>query len=111
MKKKLPMAPVRANVRGTCAVHVTSIVAESPGITGCGSGAESTVSSSALSSSGVTKRREAVRSARSGLLPMLASVTAETSRLPQSPADGEGPRKVRARSRMNVDRAFFHAFQ
>ena len=26
MKKKLPMAPVRANVRGTCAVHVTSSV-------------------------------------------------------------------------------------
>ena len=31
MKKKLPMAPVRAKVRGTCAVHLTSMVALPPG--------------------------------------------------------------------------------
>ena len=56
MKKKLPMAPVRAKVRGTCAVHVTSIVALAPGSIGCGSGTAITVSSSGLSSSGAMNR-------------------------------------------------------
>jgi len=33
-KKKLPIAPVRATVRGTCAVHATSICTVEPGATG-----------------------------------------------------------------------------
>ena len=63
MKKKLPMAPVRANVRGTCAVHFDfDRHASPPGATGCGSGTAITVSSSALPSSGAMKRFDAVRS-------------------------------------------------
>ncbi len=52
MKKKLPIAPVRANVRGTWAVQRTSIVTVAPGSTGCASGRAITVWSSGFSSSG-----------------------------------------------------------
>jgi hypothetical protein len=46
MKKKLPIAPVRAKVRGTCAVQRTSTATVLPGATAVGSGTDSTVRSS-----------------------------------------------------------------
>ena len=49
------IAPVRAKVRGTCAVQNTSIVTLPPGATGAGSGTASTVASSGFPSSGATK--------------------------------------------------------
>jgi hypothetical protein len=56
MKKKLPMTPVRAIVRGTREVHAISIVAVPPGSIGCGSVTLITVRSSALPSSGAMNR-------------------------------------------------------
>ena len=58
MKKKLPMAPVRAKVRGTWAVQATSMVALPPASIGCASGTAITVSSLGLSSSGAMNRFE-----------------------------------------------------
>ena len=57
MKKKLPIAPVRAKVRGTCAVHAISIDRRCRRARpAAASGTDITVSSSALSSSGAMKR-------------------------------------------------------
>jgi hypothetical protein len=42
MKKKLPIAPVRSNVRGTCAVQAISIEATAPGAMGSVSGTDTT---------------------------------------------------------------------
>src|SRR5579864_3315526 len=50
MKKKLPIAPVRAKVRGTCEVHASSTVAVRPGASGSGNGTAMTVSSFAFRS-------------------------------------------------------------
>ena len=114
MKKKLPMAPVRANVRGTCAVQAMVIVAVAPGSAALGSGTDITVSSLALSSSGAMKRFDAVRSVEAAP----ADVTAidVMSMRPQSFGarrlrSTEGPGNPRVRSRMKVDWGFFQAFQ
>ena len=116
MKKKLSMTPVRANVRGTCAVQATLIVAVPPGSMACGRGTAITVSSNALSSSGAMKRFDEVRSVAAA--PAGATTIDVMSMRPQSSCarglvSTAGPRPVdpKARSRMNVDCAFFHAFQ
>jgi hypothetical protein len=106
MKKKLPIAPVRANGRGTCAVQDTSIVAVSPGATGCGMPIAITVWSLWLSSSGAMKCVAAVRST-----PPIVIVL--TSMRAQSPArrGSSSDEPARASSRMNVERLSFQAFQ
>ena len=93
MKKKLPIAPVRANVRGTWAVQATSMVALPPGSIGCASGTDITVSSFGFSSSGAMKRFEAVRS-----LP--ATLMADTSMCAHSSGRRRrsSPRRARARA-------------
>ena len=63
MKKKSSTAPVRANVRGTCADHVRRACIVWPGATGASSGISTTVRSSVLPSSGAMKRMRAVTSA------------------------------------------------
>jgi hypothetical protein len=109
MKKKLPIAPVRAKVRGTCAVHATSICTVAPGSMGSSSGTDITVSSSALSSSGATKRLNAVRSRLPTLIDA-TSIRAHSSG-PRDASAAAPPPEPSPRSRMNVDRVFFHAFQ
>ena len=111
MKKKLPMAPVRANVRGTCAVQLTSIVAAPPGAIAWASGIAITVSSSGLSSSGAMKRFNPVRSLPATLIAVTSMRAHSSARRWRSSTAGPRPVDPSARSRMNVDRAFFQAFQ
>ena len=108
MKKKSPIAPVRANVRGTRELHSISMLTVSPGATGVGIGTESTVRSSGLLSSGETKRR---RSVRSWAPASPSSRTAVTSIQPQSASGldaSPGPRPS-SRSRIQVERLFLQA--
>ena len=106
MKKKFPTAPVRANVRGTCALHATRISAVAPGAIGAASGTSITVSSSALSSSGAMKRRDAVRSTPpTAIEPTSMRAHSFGSRV------GSSPKPASALSRMKVERVFFQAFQ
>ena len=111
MKKKLPIAPVRAKVRGTCAVHFTSIASVAPGGAASGSGTAITVSSSALPSSGAMKCRVDVRS--SGAAPWPSSRIEVTSMRPRSSSRGwarlrDAPRLA---SRSHVERSSRQAFQ
>ena len=75
MKKKLPMAPVRAKVRGTWAVQAISMVTLPPDAIGCASGTDITVSALALSSTGESSGCVAERSeAATGVGEQMADV-------------------------------------
>src|SRR5580692_13104118 len=108
MKKKLAIAPVRANVRGTWADHFTSRTACPPGATPDGSFTAITVVSRALPSSGAMKRLEAVRSVGPfGVIKVIDEMSTKVQsggrRFDTAPAS--------ARSRMNVEEGSLHAFQ
>src|SRR5438445_510033 len=111
------MEPVRSAPLGTRAVQRTSSVALSPGRIGSGNVTDITVSSSALPSSGAMKCFVAVRSRPGGAgEEVVAFVVVETSdteltSMLESWSDADNGLPVRARSRRNVERVVFHAFQ
>ena len=100
--------PVRAKVRGTFDVQLTSTLMVSPGATGAGSGTAITVWSFGLPSSGLMYRRRDVRS--TGVESPVSRRTALMSIQPISSA-GAGPltRPPITPSRIHVEAVFFHA--
>ena len=111
MKKKFPMAPVRANVRGMCAVHLISIVALPPGPTARGSGTCITVPSSAFPSSGEMKHRARGEVRSRIVLTLSKDELTDVHARPFVWAAGRIGRRASVASRSQVDRVSRHAFQ
>jgi hypothetical protein len=105
----LPIAPVRANVRGTRDDQAICTLTVSPGATGTASGTSATVRSSRLPSSGAMKRSDEVTSTGAPVVP--TSFRLVTSIQPQSPSGRRvsSVSPARAASRIQVERVLRHA--
>ena len=119
MKKKLPMAPVRANVRGTRAVHASSTVTDCPGADRAGSGTDQHRPVVRLPSSGAMNVPLDVRSVSEAPPPESRRIAVTSMRLQssagRSPGESSsrppGPRPARSRSRIHVELVLRQAFQ
>src|SRR5438477_6820790 len=107
MKKKRPIAPVRATGRGMVAVHESLIVKVWPGAAGRGRGTASTVWSSGLPSSGAMKRRPLVTSTG----PSAETTTIDETSIVERSRRGSQRPGDNAASLMNVEFLSLQAFQ
>ncbi len=105
----MPIAPVRAKVRGTREDQAIWTLTVSPGATGAASGTSATVRSSRFPSSGAMKRIAEVTSTGAPLVP--TSFKLVTSIQPQSPSgrSAASDASASAISRIHVDRVLRQA--